>query len=182
MACATVFPSAWNAAWIVREDQEFFSHKEKHQIDAGIRSRMLGMFGVGTLNGQMSQRVSLYPAPIIERFKASVGIYKQYRHLLSQQVSFPFQPYGRSPQGWDAVQFTKADSAESVVLCFRGASTQTQSVLKLGRLKPNTNYRVRRVDANTEEQVSGAELMKAGLLVELTLSGASEVVLIDAVA
>jgi alpha-galactosidase len=182
MACATVFPSAWNAAWIVREDQEFFSYKETHQIDAGIRSRMLGMFGVGTLNGQMSQRASLYPTPVIERLKANVPIYKQYRHLLSQQVSFPFQPYGRSPQGWDAVQFTKADSSEAVLLCFRGASTQTQSVLKLGRLKSMTNYRVRRVDANTEEKVSGAELMKAGLLVELTLAGASEVVLVDAVA
>ena len=181
MACATVFPSAWNAAWIVREDQEFFSYKERHQIDSGIRSRMLGMFGVGTLNGQMSQRVSLYPAPILERLKASVGVYKQYRHLLSQAVSFPFQPYGRSPQGWDAVQFTKADSTESVLLCFRGASTQTQSVLKLGRLRPETHYRVRRVDANTEEKVSGAELMKAGLLVDLTLAGASEIVLIDAV-
>jgi alpha-galactosidase len=175
MACATVYPSACNASWIVREDKEFFSYKEKHEIDAGVRSRMIGLFGVGTLNGQMSQRASLYPANILERLRENITTYKQFRHLLAQQVSYPFQPYGRSPQGWDAVQFTAADGTEAVVICFRSASSQVQSVLPLGRLRANATYRVRRTDANAEEKLSGADLMRSGLLVQLTLAGSSEI-------
>jgi alpha-galactosidase len=179
MACGTVYPSACNAAWIVREDKEFFSYKDAHQIDAGIRSRMLGLFGVGTLNGQMSQRVSLYPPNVIERLKANIAVYKGFRHLLSRQISFPFQPYGRSPQGWDAAQFTDDDGGEAVVLCFRGASSQTRSVLRLSRLRSDAHYRVRRVDANSNDRVSGADLMKSGLLIDLPLAGSSEIVRIQ---
>ena len=179
MACGTVYPAACNAAWIVREDQEFFSYKEKHQIDAGIRSRMIGLFGVGTLNGQMSQRVSLYPENVIERLKANILVYKQFRHLLSQRISFPFQPYGRSPQGWDAVQFTDAAATEAVVLCFRDKSSQSRSVIKPGQLRADATYRVQRVDANSEETLTGAALMKSGLLVDLPQTGSSEIIQIS---
>jgi len=181
LACATVFPSGGNAAWIVREDKEFFGYDKSHQIDAGIRSRMVGLFGVGTLNGQMSQRASLYPRPVIDRLKANIVTYKQFRHLLMKQVSYPFQPYGRSPNGWEAVQFTDDGAGEAVVLCFRGASSQSTSLVKLGRLGPDTRYRVRRSDADTEEQLTGRELMTRGLVVELSQSGSSEVLLLKAV-
>jgi alpha-galactosidase len=175
MACATVFPSGCNAAWIVREDKEFFGYEKSYEIDAGIRSRMVGLFGVGTLNGQMSQRASQYPQPVIERLKANIATYKQFRHLLMQQVSYPFQPYGRSPQGWEAMQFTDDTAGEAVVLCFRGASSQAASLVRLGRLRPDVSYRVRRLDAATEERLTGKELMSGGLLLELANKGASEI-------
>jgi alpha-galactosidase len=176
MACATVFPSGFNASWIVREDKEFFGYEEPHEIDGGIRSRMLGLFGVGTLNGQMHQRASLYPPKVIERLKASIETYKSYRHLLMQQVSFPFQPYGKSPQGWEAVQFTDDAGKEAVVICFRSASTQVVSNLTLSRLLPDVTYRVRLVDAGTEESATGKQLMEAGLLVTLAEKDSSEIV------
>jgi alpha-galactosidase len=180
MACATVFPSGCNASWIVREDKEFFGFDAQHQIDAGIRSRMLGLFGVGTLNGQMSQRASLYPQPVIERLKANIATYKKFRHLLMQQVSYPFQPYGRSPQGWEAVQFTDDAANEAVVLCFRGASSQSVSTVRLSRLRPDARYSIRRIDAGTDGEITGRELMGRGMLVELAQAGASEILQLKA--
>jgi alpha-galactosidase len=180
MACATVFPSGCNASWIVREDKEFFGFETPHQIDAGIRSRMLGLFGVGTLNGQMSQRASLYPQPVIDRLKANIATYKQFRHLLMQQVSYPFRPYGKSPQGWEAVQFTDDAANEAVVLCFRGASSQTASSVSLSKLRPDARYSVRRIDAGKDEELTGRELMSRGLLVELPETGASEILQLKA--
>ena len=176
MACATVFPSGYNASWIVREDKEFFGYQQRHEIDGGIRSRMLGLFGVGTLNGQMSQRASLYPPEVVERLKANIQAYKSYRHLLMQQVSFPFQPYGKSPQGWEAVQFTDDAGGEAVLICFRSTSTQSTAHLAVSRLRPDANYSVRFTDAGTDESATGAQLMSNGLLVTLAEKDSSEIV------
>jgi alpha-galactosidase len=176
--CATVYPSAYNAAWIVNEDTELFDAKSQAVIDAAIRSRMIGLFGVGTLNGQMSQRASLYPKKILDRLAANIPLYKQFRHLLFQQVSFPYKPYGTDPQGWQAIQFTNTAGSEAVVLCFRASSTQTMSLLTLSRLQPTKSYRVRLVDGGTESVVAGNELMEAGIYLALPEAGASEIVLI----
>ena len=180
MACATVYPSACNASWIVREDKGFFAYDEAHRIDAGIRSRMIGLFGVGTLNGQMSQRASQYPPQILERLTHNIRLYKQFRHLLGKQVSFPFQPHGMSPQGWQAVQFTADTGLEAVVICFRGASAQADATVPLSRLRAAATYRVRRLDARTEEANSGRELMASGLGVHLAQADASEILLLKA--
>ncbi len=175
MACATVFPSGCNASWIVREDKEFFAYETQHEIDAGIRSRMIGLFGVGTLNGQMSQRASLYPPNVVERLKANIETYKTFRHLLMKQVSYPFQPYGKSPQGWEAVQFTNDDAGAAVVIVFRGTASQSLSTLTLSRLAPDATYSILRLDAGTEEKVTGKDLMDTGVLVSLEQKGASEI-------
>ncbi len=137
---------------------------------------MIGLFGVGTLNGQMSQRASLYPPKVLERLAANITTYKQYRHLLFEQVSFPFEPYGRSAQGWEAVQFTAATGLEAVTICFRGTSSQPDSLVRFKHLRTQTRYRVRCLDAGTEVQVTGDELMESGFLLQLTQSGASEII------
>ena len=179
LVCATVYPSAYNAAWIVNEDTELFEAKTDAVIDAGIRSRMIGLFGVGTLNGQMSQRASLYPKKILDRLAVNVRLYKRFRHLLFQQVGFPYKPYGTDPQGWQAIQFTGAVGSEAVVLCFRGSSTQITSLLTLSRLRPLKSYRVRLVDGGTESTISGKELMEIGVFLSLPEPGASEIILIN---
>ena len=178
LVCASVYPSAYNAAWIVNEDTELFGATTQAVVDSAIRSRMIGLFGVGTLNGQMSQRASLYPKNILERLSANVGHYKRFRHLLFQQVSFPYPPYGTDPQGWQAIQFTSLESSEAVLLCFRAASTQTTSLLPLSRLDAGKSYRVQFVDAATEVTVSGKELMDTGIYLSLPEANASEIVLL----
>jgi alpha-galactosidase len=179
MVCATVYPAAYNAGWIVSEDTELFGAKTRSGVDAAIRSRMLGLFGVGTLNGQMSQRASLYPKNILERLTANIDLYKGFRHLLFQQVSFPYRPYGTDSQGWQAIQFTGATGSEAVLLCFRAASTQTTSELPLSRLKSSTSYRVRFIDAGGESRMSGKELMENGIYLSLPEAGSSEIILIN---
>ena len=181
LVCASVYPSAYNAAWIVKEDTELFEAKSVAVIDAGIRSRMIGLFGVGTLNGQMSQRASLYPKPIIDRLTKNASLYKRYRHLLFQQVSFPYKPYGTDPHGWQAIQFTSTAGSESVMLCFRGSSTQVTSLLPLSRLHPLKSYRVHFIDGGTESTISGKELMETGIFLSLPEAGASEIILIHEV-
>jgi hypothetical protein len=180
LVCATVYPSACNAAWIVREDTELFEATTTAVRDAGIRSRMIGLFGVGTLNGQMSQRASLYPPALIERLAENIRLYKRFRHLLYEQVSFPYAPYGTDPHGWQAVQFTDAAATESVVLCFRGASTQAVTTLVLSRLDPARAYSVALVDAGTTSIVGGQNLMEVGIYLELPEAGASEIIVLSA--
>jgi alpha-galactosidase len=179
LVCATVYPAAYNAGWIVSEDTELFGAKTQAGVDAAIRSRMLGLFGVGTLNGQMSQRASLYPKNILERLTANVDLYKRFRHLLFQQVTFPFKPYGTDPHGWQAVQFTGTGGSEAVLLCFRGSSTQAVSELILSGLQPHKSYVVKLVDGGTESKISGRQLMETGIYMSLPESGASEIVLVN---
>jgi alpha-galactosidase len=179
LVCASVYPSAYNAAWIVKEDMELFDAKTDAVIDAAIRSRMIGLFGVGTLNGQMSQRASLYPKKVLDRLGSNVGLYKRFRHLLYQQVSFPYKPYGTDPQGWQGIQFTAASGSEAVLLCFRASSTQTTSLLTLSRLHPNSTYTVRYVDGASESKITGKELMDTGIFLSLPEPGASEIILIN---
>jgi alpha-galactosidase len=179
LVCATVYPSAYNAAWIVKEDTELFEAKTRALIDAGIRSRMIGLFGVGTLNGQMSQRASLYPKQILDRLASNVGLYKRFRHLLFQQVSFPYKPYGTDAQGWQAIQFTGSAGSEAVLMCFRASSTQITSLLALSRLHPRKAYRVRFIDGGTESTIGGKELMDTGIFLSLPEPGASEIILIN---
>jgi hypothetical protein len=179
LACASVYPSAYNAAWIVNEDTELFGAKTTAIIDAAIRSRMVGLFGVGTLNGQMSQRASLYPQAIRDRLSPNVALYKKFRHLLYEQVSFPYPPYGTDPRGWQAVQFTDPRATQGVLLAFRASSTQPVSEPRLSRLDPHKSYRLRFTDGGTESIKSGRELMEAGVYLSLPEPGASEIVLID---
>lgn len=181
LVCATVYPSAYNAAWVVKEDTELFEAKTDAVIDACIRSRMIGLFGVGTLNGQMSQRASLYPQKIIDRLTSNARLYKRFRHLLFQQVTFPYKPYGTDPQGWQGIQFTSTDGSEAVLLCFRASSTQTTSVLALSRLHPLKSYRVQFIDGGTVSTLIGKELMEAGIFLSLPEPGASEIILVNEV-
>jgi alpha-galactosidase len=180
LVCASVYPSAYNAAWIVREDTELFEAKTEALVDAGIRSRMIGLFGVGTLNGQMSQRASLYPKLLLDRLAGNIKHYKRFRHLLFQQVSFPYKPYGTDPHGWQAVQFTDSDGLEAVLLCFRGSSSQVTSRLVLSRLDPQRSYKVKFIDGGAQSTVSGKDLMDTGIFMSLPESGASEILLVNA--
>ena len=97
-----------------------------------------------------------------------------------KQVSYPYQPYGKSPQGWEAVQFTDDSASEAVVLCFRAASSQSASVVRFSRLRPDATYSIKRTDGKSDEKVSGKELMTAGLLVDLANRGSSEILQLKA--
>ena len=111
----------------------------------------------------------------MERLAANIITYKRYRHLLSRRVSFPFQPYGRSPQGWEAVQFTDESGVEAVVICFRGASTQSEIRLPLGQLRAAATYVVVSEESKTEQKITGAELMESGMLARLDNAGSSDI-------
>jgi hypothetical protein len=127
----------------------------------------------------MSQRASLYPKLLLDRLAGNIKHYKRFRHLLFQQVSFPYKPYGTDPHGWQAVQFTDSDGLEAVLLCFRGSSSQVTSRLVLSRLDPQRSYTVKFVDGGAESTFSGKDLMDTGIFMSLPESGASEILLVN---
>ncbi len=169
-----LYPSFYNGSWIVL-DQEVQKQKDPEVLDAMYRSRMLGLFGFGTLNGKLlTERVSLFPAEVLAAARRNIPLYKEYRHLLSENC-FHLTPADRSENGWQAVEFCKRDAREMVAIIFRGASTQERMRLKLKGLAPEGRYRVWS-DRSPEGVVkSGAELMQSGLIVTLVKADTSVV-------
>ena len=55
-----VFPAAHNEAWVIRCG-EIEGAKDPALLDTLVRSRMVGLFGIGTLTGKLTERASLYP-------------------------------------------------------------------------------------------------------------------------
>jgi len=79
------------------------------------------------------------------------------------------------------VQFTDDAGLEAIVLCFRGSGTQADARLSISRLRANSHYRVHRVDAGTDERLSGEQLLQSGLLVRIDATDGSEIVRLKAV-
>ena len=78
-----LYPSAYNGAWIVSEDPDLNRYaNDPALLDTIYRSRMISLFGFGTINGQLKERVSLYPEPVLAAARRNVPLYKRYRHLL----------------------------------------------------------------------------------------------------
>src|SRR5208337_2030983 len=93
-------------------------------IDTILRSRMMGSFGFGTLHGNLSECVSLYPPSVIEAAVRSVKAYKSFRHLLAEDA-YHLSPWGQ-PGAWQLMQFAAADRGEAVVFLFRNGSPETR--------------------------------------------------------
>lgn len=170
-----IYPSFYNGAWIVR-DPELEKTKDPDMLDTIYRSRMLGLFGFGTLHGTMPERVSLYSAEVLEAARRNIPLYKKYRHLLHGRSYHLFPPSG-SPEQWQAVEF--ANGAEAVVLCFRGKSTQSAIRLPLRGLHEVAIYRVTSANEGTVVTATGRKLMREGLIATLPKPDGSDIFLLN---
>jgi len=81
---------------------------------------------------------------------------------------YPLTPYNRATDQWIAWQFHVSDKGEGMVQAFRreksGAASQT---FKLRGLDPKERYRVRDLDKDAPDVVSGKDLMEKGLTVNV---------------
>ena len=84
---STIVPGSCTA---IPEIQE---QKDPALLDTLFRSRMMGLFGFGTLHGKLlTERVSLYPREVLAAARRNIPVYKRYRHLLSEDCYHPDSP------------------------------------------------------------------------------------------
>ncbi len=112
----------------------------------------------GNINGMSSQMLSQAPAGFVEAFQRNLLFFKQYRHLLLEDVYHP----RLGATGWSAVQYVSEDPSESVVFVFRDHSEIGKTAVELRGLDPNANYRVTSLNdrPGRDRIIAGDSLMK----------------------
>jgi hypothetical protein len=92
----------------------------------------------GNINGMSSQFLSAAPPGFVEAFQRNLLFFKQYRHLLLEDVYHPRV----AAAGWSSIQYVKEDSTESVVYIFRDKSEIADTTIRLCGLDATAKYRV----------------------------------------
>jgi hypothetical protein len=107
-------------------------------LDYYLRKHFTHGISFGNINGMSAQFLSAAPAGYIEAFQRNLLFFKEYRHLLFEDV------YHLKPQaaGWSSLQYVKDDSTESVVFIFRDKSESADTTIALRGLDSKAKYRV----------------------------------------
>jgi hypothetical protein len=117
------------------------------------------MHGVtfGNINGMSSQFLSAAPPGFVEALERNLLFFKQYRHLLLEDVYHP-----QVAAGWSSVQYVKEDATESVVYVFRDKSKIADTTIRLRGLEPTGKYRVTSLNdrPGRERVMTGKALME----------------------
>jgi Melibiase/Glycosyl hydrolase family 36 C-terminal domain len=92
----------------------------------------------GNINGMSSQFLSAAPPGFVEALERNLLFFKQYRHLLLEDVYHPRV----EAAGWSSIQYVKEDSSESVVYIFRDKSEIADTKVRLRGLDAKAKYRV----------------------------------------
>ena len=173
-----VLPAASNEAWVINCG-ETKNEKDPEILDTIIRSRMIGLFGMGTLNGKLSERMSLLPPEAKDALKINIANYKRYRHLLSGDA-YHVLPLAQDADQWDGIQFCKRDGSESVLLTFRGASMESEKTIRLRGLKRSAAYTLSSFNNGEVSRAQGSDLADKGVTVRLPKTNTSEIYLLKA--
>ena len=176
-----LYPSAYNGAWIVVEDPDLVrSAADPTMLDTIFRSRMMSLFGFGTLNGQLKERVSLYPEPVLAAARRNIALYKRYRHLL-QYDCYRLPPSAAEQGKYEAIQFVSPSGQEALVMVFRGESPEDTVRVPLDGLRSNGTYEVRFANNGSVTRVQGNDMSSKGIAVSLPAPHTSEIVLLQIV-
>ena len=111
----------------------------------------------GNINGMSSQFLSAAPPGFVEAFQRNLQQFKQYRHLLLEDVYHPKV----EAAGWSSVQYVKEDSTESVVYIFRDKSTIADTKIHMRGLDAKAKYRVTSLNdrPGREKELTGESLL-----------------------
>ena len=118
----------------------------------------------GNINGMSSQFLSAAPPGFVEALERNLLFFKQYRHLLLEDVYHP----KIEAAGWSSVQYVKEDASESVVYVFRDKSEIADTKIHLRGLDAKAKYRVTSLNdrPGREREISGEDLLN-GIAVRL---------------
>jgi alpha-galactosidase len=173
-----LYPSCDNGAWIVSEDKALLdSANDPALLDTVFRSRMLSLFGFGTIQGLLKERISLFPEPVLAAARRNLEWYKRYRHLL-QNDCYHLLPSGSAEGQCQVTQFISPSANEAVVLAFKSESSQDTVQLRLRGLLPSSTYEIAFANGGATVQASGSELLSKGITVSWAHSATSEVMLL----
>jgi hypothetical protein len=118
----------------------------------------------GNVNGMSSQFLSAAPPGFLEAFRRNLYFFKQYRHLLLEDV---YHPKVAAP-GWSSVQYVKEDASESVVYVFRDKSPTAATTVNLRGLDPKAKYKVTSLnDRPGRDRMMTGETLANGIAVKL---------------
>jgi alpha-galactosidase len=118
----------------------------------------------GNINGMASQFLSAAPPGFVEALERNLMFFKQYRHLLLEDVYHPEV----AAAGWSSIQYAKEDATESVVYIFRDKSETADTTIRLRGLDPTARYRVTSLnDRPGRERVMTGEALMKGIAVHL---------------
>jgi hypothetical protein len=118
----------------------------------------------GNINGMSSQFLSAAPPGFVEALARNLLFFKQYRHLLLDDVYHPKV----EAAGWSSIQYVKQDSSESVVYIFRDKSEIADTKIRLRALDAKARYKVTSLNdrPGRDREMSGEALLN-GIAVHL---------------
>jgi hypothetical protein len=118
----------------------------------------------GNINGMSSQFLSAAPPGFVEALERNLLLFKQYRHLLLEDVYHPKV----AAAGWSSIQYVNQDSSESVVYVFRDKSEIADAKVSLRGLDATAKYRVTSLNdrPGREREITGEALVN-GIAVRL---------------
>ena len=133
-------------------------------LDYYFRKRFMHGVTYGNINGMSSQFLSAAPPGFIEAFQRNLLFFKQYRHLLLEDVYHPTV----AATGWSSIQYAKEDASESVAYIFRDKSENASTTVRLRGLDATAKYRVTSLNdrPGRDRVMTGAALM-SGIAVHL---------------
>ncbi len=133
-------------------------------LDYYLRKHFTHGVTFGNVNGMSSQFLSAAPPGYVEAFQRNLLFFKQYRHLLFEDVYHP----KLGAAGWSSVQYVKEDSTESVVYIFRDKSEVADTTIRLRGLDRKARYRVTSLnDRPGREKVLTGEVLSSGISTHL---------------
>jgi len=133
-------------------------------LDYYFRKHLTHGVTFGNINGMSSQLLSQAPPGFTEAFQRNLLYFKQYRHLLLEDVYHP--KVGAA--GWSAVQYVLRDPSEAVVFVFRDHSDIGQTIVELRGLTPGAKYRVTSLnDRPGRDRILLGESLMKGISVTL---------------
>ena len=107
-------------------------------LDYYMRKHLTHGISFGNINGMSAQLLSAAPAGYIEAFQRNLLYFKEYRHLLFEDV---YRPKPRAA-GWSSIQYIKEDATQSVVFIFRDKSEAADTTIPLRGLDRKAKYLV----------------------------------------
>jgi len=135
-------------------------------LDYQLRRHLTHGISFGNINGMASQLLSRAPSGYIEALKRNLFYFKQYRHLLFDDVYHPWQ---QEAVKWSSIQYVKEDASEAVIFVFRDGSETSQNKLYLRGLDQAARYRVTSLNdrPGRDRTIDGATLTTSGIVFNL---------------
>lgn len=163
------FPPELCNTWVVDAEDEPLTDPTtpRPQIDAILRSRMFGAFG-------LSARLMHWTEDAFQAMQKAIAQYKRLRPLLKRGDFYHLLPQvdlqcpDLDLQGrWEAYAVIAADRSQGAVWVFRDPKGESGRRLHLRGLDATRTYAVTDIDAARTVRRSGAALMEQGLAIDL---------------